>query len=122
MQLIHNGLANLMTGAGLRATGGNAAFGTTVIDSSTIAANPIGIVLSQTGANTVTVFTVNSQIVYNQTSANIGTGTTLVLEKTSIVSLRNGMTNSCQIVSYGDNAIRVTITGNGLTAASLGLR
>jgi hypothetical protein len=122
VQLVHNGLANLMTGAGLRATGGNAAFGTTVINSSVISANPIGIVLSQTGANAVTVFAVNSRIVNNQTSANIGTGTFLILERTSMVSLRNPITNNGQIVSYGNNVIRDSITGNGLTSASPGLR
>jgi hypothetical protein len=118
VQLIHNGLAGT-TGAGLRATGGNASFNFTVIDSSVIAANPIGIVLSQTSSNGVTVFAINSRIVNNQQAATLSVGTTLVLEKTSIMSIRNAITNNGIIASYGDNAIRDNVAGNVPTATGL---
>jgi hypothetical protein len=117
VQLIHNGGD---TGAGLRVTGvTSGAISSTVISSSVISANGVGIVLSVTVGNPVTVLAINTRIVNNQTSANVGAGTFLLLDRTTIKSLRSGITNNGSISSYGNNVISDSITGNAVTKTPL---
>lgn len=107
---------------GFQANGGNAAYGFATMDSSVVSENGSGVyITTDTGsANEVSLFSSNSAIQNNSTSVVVGAGALLKLQKTSIVSnFYQGGQNNGTIVSFGDNAIYDTITGNAFTARAL---
>lgn len=115
LSLSHDKLTN--NGSGFHFSGGTAAYGFATIDSSLIAENATGLALAESGSNEITAFVTGSNILNNTNSINVGSGTILKLERTSIESaFSGGVVNSGQIISFGDNAIVDSVTGNAITA------
>lgn len=118
LSLSHVRLTN--NGSGFYLTGGTAAYGFVTVDSSLIAQNTTGLALSASGSNTITAFVTGSNILNNTNSINVGAGTQLKLERTSVAtSYSGGITNNGTIRSFGDNAILDTVTGNAISAVAL---
>lgn len=107
---------------GFNMIGASGSSGYATMDGSIIAGNNTGISLAtDTGSATmVTLFSSASALQNNTMSYNVGTGTSLVLEKTSsrprgpLASMNNG-----KIYSFGDNAIFDGWQGNAFTATGL---
>jgi hypothetical protein len=117
-KIVNNGFTT--TGYGVRLTGGIAAFQFSTIESTVIGENGIGLSVEASGVNIVSGALFDSKIVgSSNTSINVTSGATVWLEKTSVQSSFNGITNNGSIVSFGDNAILDSVTGSPITKTSL---
>ena len=108
----------LSSDKGFQANGGNASYGFATMDSSIVAENNSGIYITTDAgvANEVSLFSSNSAIQNNTTSIVVGAGALLKLAKTTAISnFYNSITNNGTIVSFGNNEIYDTVSGNPFT-------
>ncbi|WP_158818595.1 hypothetical protein [Methylocapsa sp. S129] len=121
VKVINNGYAGSAgSGYGVKLTGSAAAITWAAIDSTLIAENATGLATVSGSSNLMTVFVANSNIANNIQSINAGASTTVKLEKTSVAaSYFGGIQNSGTIVSFGDNAIADSVSGNAMQSQAL---
>lgn len=94
--------------------------GYVTIDSSMVTGNNTGFYLTtDTGTGGGTLFSSNTALHNNSSSFVVGAGASLTLEKTSVRSQDASSTNNGTIVSFGDNAIIDSISGNVPVARAL---
>jgi len=119
-RIVNNGFTTM--GYGVRLTGGGAAYQFSTIESSVIGENGIGLSVEASGSNTVSGALFDSKILGSgNASIKVTPGATVRLEKTSVQSYYPafGITNNGSIVSFGNNAIVDSVTGNPITTTSL---
>ena len=117
-RIVNNGFTTM--GYGVRLTGGTAAYQFSTIESTVIGENGIGLSVEASGVNIVSGALFDSKILGSRnTSIKVTSGATVQLEKTSVQSSFGGITNNGSIVSFGDNAIIDSVTGNAIIKTPL---
>ncbi len=119
-RIVNNGFNS--NGFGVRLTGGGAAYQFSTIESTLIGENGVGLSVEGSASNTVSGALFDSKILGNKTSINVNSGgAAVLLEKTSVQSSypSSGITNNGSIVSYGNNAIIDSVSGNAITTTPL---
>jgi hypothetical protein len=118
-RIVNNGFDG--SGYGVRLTGGGAAFQFSTIDSTLIGENSIGLSVEASGSNIVSGALFDSKILGNKTSIAVTAGASVRLEKTSVQAyfLSSSISNNGSIVSFGDNAIVDSVTGNAISTTPL---
>jgi hypothetical protein len=119
-RIVNNGFEG--SGYGVRLTGGGAAFQFTTIESTLIGQNGIGLSVEASGSNVVSGALFDSKLLGNNTSISVTAGALVRLEKTSVQASfpsAGVITNNGNIVSFGDNAIVDSVTGNAITTTAL---
>ena len=119
-RIVNNGFTTM--GYGVRLTGGGAAYQFSTIESTVIGENGIGLSVEASGSNIVSGALFDSKVLGSgNASIKVTSGATVRLEKTSVQSYfpSVGITNNGSIVSFNDNAIVDSVTGNLITTTSL---
>lgn len=127
-RIVDNGYSTISSSTfGIELVGGRNTYFLTTIDHSLIAQNGVGLsILTPATPNVVAAVLIDTTIMNNGQSLNIGGQTAVTLEKTTIGDWATGtglstdaIVNDGTLFSYGDNAILDTLTGNAITPISL---
>jgi hypothetical protein len=119
-RIVNNGFES--GGYGVRLTGDGAAYQFTNIESTLIAHNGIGLSVEASSSNIVSGAVFDSKLLGNSTSIKTTAGALVRLERTSVQAAFPAggvITNNGSIVSFGDNAIVDSVTGNAISTTSL---